>query len=843
MIIVKNRELLIPNHERYIGTPIDNYADNRIFQIKRFSQSGEDLSGLTFRLDLKYPAERTVYTFTRSTTHTGGAVSVLSKAFVKAYPNAGTYTFSFNGTEWKHGSNAVDLEEIGVVINFTSVSGDTITVVSTISNVSGNVVLLEKEIGENEINLIWHITENDTAIPGTVFVALRGSDGDAMVRYASYYAALYVDANLDQTALPASGITELEQLENMTADQLRKMEYLYNRYKDLDVAAQDAEAWAKGTRNGYPVPTVDDTYQNNAKYYSDLREEATHLAEAWARGTRDGVDLPEGEIGYHDNAKHWKTVSEGWAHGGTGTHTNEQTDNSKYWSEISHAYANQVSYKKVYANVSEMVADTELIDGQVVRTLGYNAVNDGGGALYRIYSSTPSTRYETLANGLNAELIVENRTVTPNLFGAYGDGTHDDSAAVRAALKYSIDKGMKLLLIGKYYITGSLLTRSDYSSAKLNVEGVRDPKEGTYLVRDTGIIFSNGLNLFDGLTLSGSISRVTFTPLSRTQTGSIFKNCILSGLVFQENTVANILAVCHNSNIYAVCKFNENHFLSVMYFAKCDSTSNAYSCIDSYICKNYINGDGSPESHCFEFNNFSNSTISENFIDYFQTIYYPKANSSSSFIGPNSIGNTFQVFRYFYVKTDNITIMFINSASDNFSIMNAEALDGIPSYAATKEKMENYAVYQYKNTLDGVEYIDDLKPYIMFVDYRSIISIKNAVIGLYTKNLVYLAKAITDYVYAKAELSLNIYSNTTYRDYDNCVQHCSVGFYNGGVYKFNTIDIPFIKEYAELPTVSNFAQSDYYLGEKIKVGNKIYRLYAKEESWLHPAWFDISALV
>ena len=448
MIIVKNRELLIPEHERYIGTPIDNYADNRIFQIKRFSQSGEDLSGLTFRLDLKYPAERTVYTFTRSTTHTGGSVSVLSKTFVKAYPNAGTYTFSFNGTEWKRSSNAVDLEEIGVVINFTPVSGDTITIVSTTSNVSGNVVLLEKEIGENEINLIWHITENDTAIPGTVFVALRGSDGDATVRYASYYAALYVDANLDQTALPASGITELEQLENMTADQLRKMEYLYNRYKDLDVAAQDAEAWAKGTRNGYPVPAGDDTYQNNAKYYSDLREEATHLAEAWARGTRDGVDLPEGETGYHDNAKYWKIVSEGWTHGGTGTHTNEQADNSKYWSEISHAYANQVSYKKVYANVAEMVADTELIDGQVVRTLGYYAVNDGGGALYRIYSTAPVTHYETLQNGLYAELITDG-TIAPEVMGAYGDGVHDDTQVFTSA----VNTGMMVVCEKKYKIT------------------------------------------------------------------------------------------------------------------------------------------------------------------------------------------------------------------------------------------------------------------------------------------------------------------------------------------------------------------------------------------------------
>lgn len=58
--------------------------------------------------------------------------------------------------------------------------------------------------------------------------------------------------------------------------------------------------------------------------------------------------------------------------------------------------------------------------------------------------------------------------------------------------------------------------------------------------------------------------------------------------------------------------------------------------------------------------------------------------------------------------------------------------------------------YNLKDTLGGVEYTDDLKPYIMFVDHRSMISIKNAVIGLYTKNLVYLGNAINSYDYTKA---------------------------------------------------------------------------------------------
>lgn len=34
-------------------------------------------------------------------------------------------------------------------------------------------------------------------------------------------------------------------------------------------SAEDAEAWAEGTRNGSPVPSTDPTYQHNAKYWAD----------------------------------------------------------------------------------------------------------------------------------------------------------------------------------------------------------------------------------------------------------------------------------------------------------------------------------------------------------------------------------------------------------------------------------------------------------------------------------------------------------------------------------------------------------------------------------------------
>lgn len=57
MIIVKGRELLIPDNERYIGTNYDTGMENRVFRIARLSQSGTDLSDLTFKVNLIFDSE------------------------------------------------------------------------------------------------------------------------------------------------------------------------------------------------------------------------------------------------------------------------------------------------------------------------------------------------------------------------------------------------------------------------------------------------------------------------------------------------------------------------------------------------------------------------------------------------------------------------------------------------------------------------------------------------------------------------------------------------------------------------------------------------------------------
>lgn len=53
----------------------------------------------------------------------------------------------------------------------------------------------------------------------------------------------------------------VKQLENMNK------ELLIQSREELQEEVKDAEAWAKGTKGGEPVPSTDPTYQHNAKYY------------------------------------------------------------------------------------------------------------------------------------------------------------------------------------------------------------------------------------------------------------------------------------------------------------------------------------------------------------------------------------------------------------------------------------------------------------------------------------------------------------------------------------------------------------------------------------------------
>lgn len=83
---------------------------------------------------------------------------------------------------------------------------------------------------------------------------------------------------------------------------------------------KQAEAWAKGTRDGIPVTSSDETYENNAKYYaidsrdssiisgSFMRMAGKHAedSEAYAIGKRNGIDVPSTDETYQNNSKYYR---------------------------------------------------------------------------------------------------------------------------------------------------------------------------------------------------------------------------------------------------------------------------------------------------------------------------------------------------------------------------------------------------------------------------------------------------------------------------------------------------------------------------------------------------------
>lgn len=89
-----------------------------------------------------------------------------------------------------------------------------------------------------------------------------------------------------------------------------------------------------------------------------------------------------------------------------------------------------------FNTVADMKAAENLADGSTVQTIGYHVLGDGGKALYKVREIlNTDTIDEMLIIALNdptliAELVIEDR-MYPEQFGAYGDNTHNDTAALQ----------------------------------------------------------------------------------------------------------------------------------------------------------------------------------------------------------------------------------------------------------------------------------------------------------------------------------------------------------------------------------------------------------------------------
>lgn len=112
-------------------------------------------------------------------------------------------------------------------------------------------------------------------------------------------------------------------------------------------------------------------------------------------------------------------------------------------------------------NVAEMKAMSNLVAGNIIKTIGYYSANDGGGATYLIREKL-ETDVEDLGaihfinNNLVAELVFKN-VIEIKHFGAKGDKETDDTIAIQRAIKFAEEKtGVLYINPGVYKITNEL---------------------------------------------------------------------------------------------------------------------------------------------------------------------------------------------------------------------------------------------------------------------------------------------------------------------------------------------------------------------------------------------------
>lgn len=117
-----------------------------------------------------------------------------------------------------------------------------------------------------------------------------------------------------------------------------------------------------------------------------------------------------------------------------------------------------------YETVSDMQDDTNLTAGMIAHTNGFHSSGDGGAAWYVISATGTANGMDVIAldNGAFATLVITGDSVTPEQFGAYGDGATSDLSAISAAF----NSGYNVIAKNKYLIDDILTVDVDNVTIK-----------------------------------------------------------------------------------------------------------------------------------------------------------------------------------------------------------------------------------------------------------------------------------------------------------------------------------------------------------------------------------------
>ena len=149
---------------------------------------------------------------------------------------------------------------------------------------------------------------------------------------------------------------------------------------------------------------------------------------------------------------------------------------------------------RAFATVADMQAATDLAAGMTCHTNGFHEEGDGGAAYYAISTEGDANGMDVLAlqNSLYAALVVTEPYVTPEQFGAYGDGEKDDTDALKRMLAAS----SWCLMDGSYLTSEMLELNGTHILSKTGTIGFYD--KSTYGI--AGLFSLAGEAAIEGLT-------------------------------------------------------------------------------------------------------------------------------------------------------------------------------------------------------------------------------------------------------------------------------------------------------------------------------------------------------
>ena len=240
-----------------------------------------------------------------------------------------------------------------------------------------------------------------------------------------------------------------------------------------------------------------------------------------------------------------------------------------------------------FDTVAEMKAATNLVAGSYARTLGFHALNDGGGATYYISDSGTANEMDVIAvDNLYAVLVPED-VVNVKQLGAYGDATTDDTTVLQHAIDYGVANSIHDVILpkGTYVFTTLTIKANMHLIGESGVLFVKDDLcvDNTHSYY---IILMNDNSVIKNVEINGNKENnpdymvadlITTYGDNITIDGCHFYNVIDSAIMFSE---------CKHS-VVSNCRIDDARDCGIY----CNN-NNSDKILDSVIMNNYIKNAG-----------------------------------------------------------------------------------------------------------------------------------------------------------------------------------------------------------------------------------------------------------